>query len=114
VLISIASLPITRCAPSHPLSSPSPHLPLPFSSNISPDHLPPTHSSLTNKPTVPTLYNPKCLQSLKQTPSTTEIQPNIHKDHKNQQPPHCFPYSPTTLPISTFSATLSNSPNLYS
>jgi hypothetical protein len=64
---------------------------------------------------VPTLYNSNPLQSLTQAPyTTTEIHPNTHKDHKPQQPPHCFPHSPTSLPTSPFSATLTNLPNVYS
>jgi hypothetical protein len=54
------------------------------------------------------------MQSLTKTPYTTiKINPNTYEGHKTQQPPHCFPYSPTQLPISPFSATLTNSTNFY-
>jgi hypothetical protein len=39
MLKPIAPHPTTYSAPSQPLSSPSPHLPLPFSPNLSPDYL---------------------------------------------------------------------------
>jgi hypothetical protein len=75
---------------------------------------PPTHSP-ADQPTVPILHNPNPLQSLTQAPYTTkEIHPNTQKGHKTHQPPHCFPYSPTPLPTSPFSATLTNSQNCYS
>jgi hypothetical protein len=63
-------------------TSPSPLI-LPQPVNRLP--LPPTHSSTADQPTIPTLHNPKPLQSLTQAPSTitTEIHPNTHKDHKN-------------------------------
>jgi hypothetical protein len=59
---------------------------------------------------VPTLHNPNALQSLTQAPSTirTEIHPSTHKGHKTRQPPYCFPHSPTQLPVSPFSTTLTN------
>jgi hypothetical protein len=78
------------------------------------------HSSSTDQPTIPTLHNPKPLQSLTQAPSTTttEVYQNTKKDHKKQQPSHCFLHSVThpTFPPPTFpfSATLSASPNFYS
>jgi hypothetical protein len=54
----IALPPTTHSAPSQPLCSPSPHLILPFSPNLSPDY--PFLLQLT----IPTLHNPKPLQSL--------------------------------------------------
>jgi hypothetical protein len=69
----------------------------------------------TDQPTIPSLHNPNPLQFLTQAPyTTTEIHPNTHKDHEIQLPPPCFPHSPTPLPVSPFSATLTNSPNFYS
>jgi hypothetical protein len=61
---------------------------------------PPSHSSLTEQPTIPTLHNPKSLQSLTQTPSstTTEIYPNTHKNHKNSYPHTTFPTHPPHFP----------------
>jgi hypothetical protein len=70
---------------------------LPPSSPILPQHdttlpLPPSYSWPTEQPTIPTLHNPKPLQSVTQTPSstTTEIDPNIQKDHKNNSPHNAF------------------------
>jgi hypothetical protein len=116
VLRSIALFPKNCSAPSHPLFLPAltfpSHSPQPVPRLL----LPPTHSSPADQPTIPTLHNPNTLQSLTQIPSTTttQIYPNTHKDHKRQQPLHCFLHLPTLLPTSPFSATLSNSPNFYS
>jgi hypothetical protein len=95
VLKSIAPFPTTLSAPSHPLSSLSspspPNLPQPVT------RLPllPTYSPPANQPIIPTLHNPKPLQSLTQTPYTTvtEIHQNTHKGHITQQPTHDFPHT---------------------
>jgi hypothetical protein len=70
--------------------------------------LPPTHSPPADQPTTPILHNPNSLQYLIQAPytTTTEIYPNTYKCHKTQQPLYDFPHSPTPLPSSPFSATL--------
>jgi hypothetical protein len=66
----------------------------------------------------PTFYNNFTQSQLptQQAPytTTTVIYPNTHKSHKTQQLLHHFPHSPTPLPGSPFSATLTNSPNFYS
>jgi hypothetical protein len=113
VLKCIAPLPNTSLL-TQSLPEPSPYsliLPQP----VARLPLPPTHSSPTDQLTIPTLHNPKSLKSLTKAPcTTTEIHLNTHKDHKNQQPPHCLLHSPTPLPTSPSSATLSNSPNFCS
>jgi hypothetical protein len=78
---------LTHCLP---LPSPSPPI---CSQPATRLPLSPTHSSLADQCTIPTLHNPNLLQSLTQAPytTTTEIHPNTHKGHKNQQPPHHFP-----------------------
>jgi hypothetical protein len=112
VLKSIAFL----SAPSYPLSPSDLTFP---SHSPSPCHqtIPPSYKLITCWPTYYTNFTqPWPLQSLTQAPytTTTEIHPNMHKDHKNHQHPHCFPHLPTPLPTFLFSATLSNSPNFYS
>jgi hypothetical protein len=88
VLKSTALIPNNLFCSFSPTLSPCPHLPLPFFPNLLPDYLPPSHSSPTDQPTIPTLHHPKLLQSLTQAPSktTTEIHPNTYKDYKTQQP----------------------------
>jgi hypothetical protein len=106
VLKSIALLPnYSFCSFSSILSS-YPHLPLPFSTNLSPDYLSilHTHHLLTNLPYQ--LYsNPPPAIPDTAPYTTTEIYPNIYKGHKTQQPPHHFPHTLTTHPASPFSAT---------
>jgi hypothetical protein len=110
------SFPTTLSVPSHPLSPlaftcPSLHPPTCHHT------LPPSYTLTTFWPIYCTNFiQPQTLQSLTQAPYTTmtEIQQNTHKGHKTQKPPHCFPYSPTPLPTSPFSATLTNFPNFYS
>jgi hypothetical protein len=93
VLKSIATLsnnsffPLTHSVP-QALTFPSHSLPTCHQTT-----LPLSHSSPIKQPTILTLYNPKHLQSLTQTPSstTTEIYPNTHESQK-QQPPCCFPH----------------------
>jgi hypothetical protein len=116
VLKSIVLIPNYSFCPFSPtllLPSPSPPI-LPQPVTTLP--LPPIHSLPADPPTIPTLHSPNSLQSLTQAPYTTatEIHPSTHKSHKTQQPPHCFPHSPTPLLASCFSATLTNSPNFYS
>jgi hypothetical protein len=102
--------------PSYPLSSSSPHLPLPFFPNLSPDYpsLLHTHHTLNNL-----LYQ----FTQPQTPATPKINTlnynnrnkpytQTHTRTTKQQTLHCFSQSPTPLPMSTFSATLSNSPQI--
>jgi hypothetical protein len=102
----------------------------PFSPTLSPCLTFPFHSPLTCYQTTPpsytlithwwtyytNLHSPNHLQSLTQAPSTTttEIHLNTHKDHKTQKTLQCFPYSPTSLPAPSFSATLSKHSNFYS
>jgi hypothetical protein len=106
MLKSIALLPNNSLILSHPLSLFSPSNPI-LNQHDTRLPLPPTHSPPTDQPTMTTSYNPKPLQSLTQAPSTTtEIHTNTHKDHKNQQPSQCFPYSLTSFCSSPFSATL--------
>jgi hypothetical protein len=68
VLQSTVLLPNDSSAPSHPLSPlplpPPPILPQPVTTLP----FPPTHSPVADKPTIPTLHNPKPLQSLTQAP----------------------------------------------
>jgi hypothetical protein len=78
--------------------------------------LPPTRSPPADQPTIPTFNNPNPLQTLTQAPYTTtiQIQKNTNKGHETISPPYCFPHSPTSLPTSSFNATITNSPNFYS
>jgi hypothetical protein len=114
VLKSIAPLPNNSFCPFSPTLSPCPHLPLPTCHQTTP----PTYIL------IPLTNQPKPLLSLTQAPSTTtEIHPNTHKDHKNQQPltdstthPPYFPPPPVVPPypnpqISIASITNVNSTN---
>jgi hypothetical protein len=93
-----------------------PHCPLLFSPYLSPDYssLLHNHCPLTNL-----LYNFTQPQATA-IPDTSTLHynsrntSNTHKDHKTQQLPHCFRQSPTPLPTSPFSATLSNFSNFNS
>jgi hypothetical protein len=98
-----------------PTLSPCLHLPHPLTPNLSPDYISllHTHHLLTN-----------LLYQLYTT--TTPCNPwhknlhynnrNILNTHRSQNPaaPTLLPYSPIPLPTSPSSATLTNSPNIYS
>jgi hypothetical protein len=101
VLKSVALLPNYSFCPSHPLCPPAhtfpSHSPLTCHQTTLPSSI---HSLFADQPPIPTFT-----QSLTQAPyTTTEIYPNTHKDHKTQQPPHCFPHSPIPLLASPSSA----------
>jgi hypothetical protein len=99
VLKSIAVLPNNSFCPFSPTLSLCPYLPLPFSLNLSPDYPSLLHTRHLLRNLLTTLQTPNLLHSLTQAPytTTTEICPDTHKGHKNQQPLHHFPHSPTPL-----------------
>jgi hypothetical protein len=112
----IALLPKNSFCPFSPTLSLCPHLPLPFSGNLSQDYpsFQHTHHLLTNL--LYQLYTTSNPFNPWQAPSTTitEIHPNTHKDHKKQQTPQYFPYSSTpltALPLVT--TTYPTSTNFY-